>query len=464
MRKNKNNYAVWSSRIKKQTSNNFKKIGSSINIDKRLYKEDIQGSIAHTEMLYKQKIISLKVKAKILWGLNRIKNEIDKKKFKFDISKEDIHMNIESRLFELIGDDAGFLHTARSRNDQVLTDLKIWMKNSVNEIDKLLIKIIKSLTHNAEKNIKTVLPGFTHLKNAQPISLAHYFMSCVEMFIRDRKRFKNSLENLNENPLGVCAISGTSFNIDRWYTTKKLKFKKPTNNSVDTVSDRDFVLDFLYNVSLCSMHISRISEELIIWNSDQFNFIKLKDNLVTGSSIMPQKKNPDTLEYLRGKTGMSYGSLLSMLTILKGLPLSYFKDLQDDKELVFNSFDILKNSLLIFDEVLKGLIINKSEMLNAANVGYTTATDLADNIVKNLNVTFREAYQITSKIVNFAERSNLSFEELNLEQIKNIDKRLNKEILELAKLHNSVNSKKSYGGTSFENVKKMINKLKKEIK
>ena len=464
MRKNKNNYAVWSSRIKKQTSNNFKKIGSSINIDKRLYKEDIQGSIVHTEMLYKQKIISLKVKAKILWGLNRIKNEIEKKKFKFDIFKEDIHMNIESRLFELIGDDAGFLHTARSRNDQVLTDLKIWMKNSVNEIDKLLIKVIKSLTHNAEKNIKTVLPGFTHLKNAQPISLAHYFMSCVEMFIRDRKRFKNNLENLNENPLGVCAISGTSFNIDRWYTTKKLKFKKPTNNSVDTVSDRDFVLDFLYNVSLCSMHISRISEELIIWNSDQFNFIKLKDNLVTGSSIMPQKKNPDTLEYLRGKTGMSYGSLLSMLTILKGLPLSYFKDLQDDKELVFNSFDILKNSLLIFDEVLKGLIINKSEMLNAANVGYTTATDLADNIVKNLNITFREAYKITSKIVNFAERTNLSFEELNLEQIKNIDKRLNKEILELVKLHNSVNSKKSYGGTSFENVKKMINKLKKEIK
>ena len=464
MRKNKNNYAVWSSRIKKQTSNNFKKIGSSINIDKRLYKEDIQGSIVHTEMLYKQKIISLKVKAKILWGLNRIRNEIEKKKFKFDISKEDIHMNIESRLFELIGDDAGFLHTARSRNDQVLTDLKIWMKNSVNEIDKLLIKVIKSLTNNAEKNIKTVLPGFTHLKNAQPISLAHYFMSCVEMFIRDRKRFKNNLENLNENPLGVCAISGTSFNIDRWYTTKKLKFKKPTNNSIDTVSDRDFVLDFLYNVSLCSMHISRISEELIIWNSDQFNFIKLKDNLVTGSSIMPQKKNPDTLEYLRGKTGMSYGSLFSMLTILKGLPLSYFKDLQDDKELVFNSFDILKNSLLILDEVLKGLIINKSEMLNAANIGYTTATDLADNMVKNLNITFRQAYKITSKIVNFAERTNLSFEELNLEQIKNIDKRLNKEILELAKLNNSVNSKKSYGGTSFENVKKMINKIKKEIK
>ena len=464
MRKNKNNYAVWSTRIKKQTSSTFKNVGSSINIDKRLYKEDIKGSVVHTEMLYKQKIISIKTKDKILWGLNRIKNEIEKKKFKFDISKEDIHMNIESRLFELIGDDAGFMHTARSRNDQVLTDLKMWMKVSVNEIDKLLLRVIKSLLNNAHKNIKTILPGFTHLKNAQPISLSHYFLSCVEMFNRDKRRFKNSYDSLNENPLGVCAISGTSFKIDRWYTTKKLKFSKPTNNSIDTVSDRDFVLDFLYNVAVCTMHISRISEELIIWNSDQFNFIKLKDNLVTGSSIMPQKKNPDTLEYLRGKTGVSYGSLISMLTIMKGLPLSYFKDLQDDKELVFNSFDTLKNSLLIFDEVLKGLIINKSEMLNAASKGYITATDLADSMVKNLNITFRESYKITSKVVNFAERLNLSLEDLNLDQMKDIDKRLNNEILEQTKLKNSVNSKKSYGGTSFENIKKMINKLKKEIK
>ncbi len=464
MRKNKNNYAVWSARITKPTSINFRNIGSSINVDKRLYKEDIKGSIAHTEMLYKQKIISLKVKDKILWGLNRIKNEIDKKKFKFDISKEDIHMNIESRLFDLIGEDAGFLHTARSRNDQVLTDLKLWMKDSTNEINNLLIKVIKTLINNAQKNIKTVLPGFTHLKNAQPISLAHYFMSCVEMFKRDKIRFNNSLQSLNENPLGVCAISGTSFKIDRWYTTKKLKFRKPTNNSIDTVSDRDFVLDFLYNVSICSMHISRISEEMIIWNSDQFNFIKLKDNLTTGSSIMPQKKNPDTLEYLRGKTGFSYGSLISMMTIVKGLPLSYFKDLQDDKELVFKSFDTLKNSLILFDEVLKGLIINKLEMLKTAGKGYTTATDLADNIVKNLNITFREAYKITSKIVNLAEKLNLTFEELNIDQIKSIDKRLNYEILEQAELKNSVNSKKSYGGTSFENIRKMINKLKKEIK
>ena len=373
-------------------------------------------------------------------------------------------MNIENRLFELIGNDAGYLHSARSRNDQVVTDLKLWLKNSTGEIDSLLLKLIKSLIKISEKNIFSIMPGFTHLKNAQPISLAHYFLSNVEMFKRDRLRFSSNMKSLNQNPLGAGAFSGTSFNIDRWYTTKKLKFEEPTNNSIDTVSDRDFVLDFLYNVSICSMHISRISEELIIWNSDQFNFIKLKDNLVTGSSIMPQKKNPDTLEYLRGKAGVNYGSLISMLTIVKGLPLSYFKDLQDDKELVFKSFDTLKNSLLIFDEVLKGLIINKNVMLQAANRGYTTATDLADNMVKNLKITFRESYKITSKIVNLAEKLNLSLEELKLDQVRNIDKRLNNQILEEASIKNSVNSKKSYGGTSFENIKKMINKLKKEIK
>ena len=464
MGKNKNNYAVWSTRIKKQTSNNFKKVGASINIDKRLYKEDIRGSMVHTDMLYKQKIISLKVKEKILWGLNRIKNEIDKKKFKFDISKEDIHMNIESRLFELIGDDAGFLHTARSRNDQVLTDLKIWMKDSVNEIDKLLVRIIKNLINNAEKNLKTVVPGFTHLKNAQPISLAHYFMSCVEMFNRDKKRFKNSLESLNENPLGVCAISGTSFKIDRWYTTKKLKFSKPTNNSIDTVSDRDFVLDFLYSSSICSMHISRIAEELIIWNSDQFKFISLKDNIVTGSSIMPQKKNPDTLEFLRGKTGSIFGNLFSMLTIVKGLPISYFKDLQDDKDLVFRSFDNLKNCLIIFDEVINGVIVNKKVMLDAAKIGFTTATDFADALVKNMNFSFREAYLLTAKVVNFAEKKNLALNEIGHEDLKRIVPKISPEVMKNLDLRNSVNSKKSYGGTSFENIKKMIRKHKKEIK
>ena len=341
MAKNKNNQAIWNTRIKKQTSNLFQRVGNSIDVDKRLFKEDIMGSIAHVEMLFKQKIISFKIKNKIIYGLNKIEKEISKNKFEFNKKYEDIHMNIEKRLFQIIGEEAGYIHTARSRNDQVITDLKIWMRNSTKTIDYSLDKIVKTILKVAEKNIETVMPGFTHLKNAQAISLGHYLMAFVEMFTRDKKRFSNNLECLNENPLGVSALTGTSFNIDREYTTKKLGFKKPTNNSLDTISDRDFVLDYLYSCSVCSTHISRIAEELIIWNSDGFNIIKLNDKVVTGSSIMPQKKNPDLLEYLRGKSGSVYGNLFSMLTILKGLPLSYFKDLQDDKEIVFKTNDIL---------------------------------------------------------------------------------------------------------------------------
>ena len=290
MVKNKNNQTIWGNRIKNKNSSFFQKISTSIDIDKRLYEEDIAGSIVHTEMLFKQKIISFKTKNKIIYGLNKIKKEISNKKFEFSKKYEDIHMNIEKRLFEIIGEEAGFVHTGRSRNDQVITDLKIWIRSAIIDINSNINKIIKSSLKLAEKNIYTVMPGFTHLKNAQPISFAHYLMAYVEMFYRDKNRFKNSLESLNENPLGVAALSGTSFNIDRDFTTKKLGFKKPTNNSIDTVSDRDFVLDFLYNISVCSMHISRISEELIIWNSEAFNLINLSDKVVTGSSIMPQKK------------------------------------------------------------------------------------------------------------------------------------------------------------------------------
>jgi argininosuccinate lyase len=287
-------------------------------------------------------------------------------------------------------------------------------------------------------------------------------MAYVEMFNRDKKRFKNNLYNLDENPLGVAALAGTSFNIDRNFTTKKLGFKRPTNNSIDTVSDRDFVLDFLYCASICSMHISRIAEELIIWNSDGFNLINLSDKIVTGSSIMPQKKNPDLIEYLRGKSGITYGNLFSMLTILKGLPLSYFKDLQDDKELIFQSYDTLLNCLKIFDEVLRNISPNKKRMIDLANSGYITATDLADYLVKNNSMSFRKAYQITASIVNFAEKKRKKLNELSLEEFKKIEPTLTADVLDVLNLKNSVNSKKSYGGTSFENIKKMILKYKKK--
>ena len=464
MRKNKNNQAIWNTRIKKKTSSIFQKVGSSLNIDKRLFKEDIAVSIAHVEMLFKQKIISFKIKNKIIWGLNKIRNEIIKKKFIFNPEYEDIHMSIEKRLFEIIGEDAGYVHTGRSRNDQIITDFKLWLRSSTTEVINLLNSSIKIIIKNAEKNIETIMPGFTHLKNAQPISFSHYLLAYVEMFKRDKNRFKNNIENLLENPLGSAALSGTSFNIDRNYTTKKLKFKQPTNNSIDTVSDRDFVIDFLYAISVCSIHISRLAEEFIIWNSDAFGLIKLNDKIVTGSSIMPQKKNPDSLEFLRGKTGNAFGNLFSMLTILKGLPLSYFKDLQDDKELAFKSFDQIKYSIIILNEILNNFTANKKRMLELSKVGYTTATDLADYIVRELNFPFRKAYQITSKIVNYAESKNKTLDQLNIKELRNIEPKLNEDVLKVFNLRNSIKSKKSYGGTSFENIKKMINKYKKELK
>ena len=461
MTKNKNNQPIWSSRIKKNSNNLFRKVGGSLDIDKRLFNEDISASIVHTEMLFKQKIINSKIKNKIVWGLNRIRNEIIKKKFPFDKNLEDIHMNIEKRLFDLIGEDAGFTHTARSRNDQVITDFKIWLKKSTYEITKTLDALISTILKVADKNIKTVMPGFTHLKNAQPISFAHYMMAYVEMFKRDKKRFKNNLDALNENPLGVAALSGTSFNIDRNFTTKKLNFSKPTDNSIDTVSDRDFVLDFLYACSACSIHISRIAEEFIIWNSDAYNLIHLNDKIVTGSSIMPQKKNPDPLEYLRGKTGSSFGNLFSMLTILKGLPLSYFKDLQDDKELVFKSYDQLKISLSLLNDIFKNFSVNKKEMLSLANKGYLTATDLADYMVRELNYPFRKSYLQTTKIINFAERNGKSLSDLTINEINKVEPKLKSDVLKIFDLNYSINSKTSHGGTSFGNIKKMIRRYKK---
>ena len=462
MSKNKNNQAIWGNRIKKNTSSIFQKVGNSIDVDKRLYKEDIIGSIAHVEMLFKQKIITFKIKNKIVYGLNKIKKEITNKKFEFNKKYEDIHINIEKRLFEIIGEDAGFIHTARSRNDQVITDLKIWMKSSTKEINVLLDTIIKSVIKAAEKNIYTLMPGFTHLKNAQPVSFGHYLMAYVEMFKRDKNRFINNLDSLNENPLGVAALTGTSFNIDRNYTTKKLGFTKPTNNSIDTISDRDFVLDFLYSISVCAMHISRIAEELIIWNSDAFKLINLSDKVVTGSSIMPQKKNPDLLEFLRGKSGIIYGNLFSMLTVLKSLPLSYYKDLQDDKEIVFKSNDTLQNCLKILDEILKNFTPNKKQMIELANTGYLTATDLADYLVKNHSMPFRKAYKVTANIVNFAEKKKKNLDQLTLAELKKIEPKLSNDVLKVFDLKNSVNSKKSYGGTSFDNIKKMILKYKRK--
>ena len=457
------NKTIWSNRFKNKTSQSFQKIGSSIHIDKRLYEQDIAASIVHTQMLMKQKIIKSDDGNKIINGLKKIKALIDKGSFEFKEKYEDIHLNIEKALFEIIGPSAGFLHTARSRNDQVVTDFKLWIKKASNEIIKDISVVMKNIIKKAEKNTDTVMPGLTHLKNAQPISFAHYLLSYYEMLKRDKKRFGNNLELLDECPLGSAALSGTSYKIDRTYTAKKLGFKKPTDNSMDSVADRDFAIDFLYASAVCSMHLSRLAEDFIIYNSDAFNLISFNDNMLTGSSIMPQKKNPDPAELIRGKVGINYGKLNAMLTIMKGLPMSYFKDMQDDKELVFSGYDTLKNTLTMSAELINSLNANKTNMLFMANQGYTTATDFADYLVKHKNLSFRESYVISAKLVNYAEKNKKMLSELNLEEIKKFYKDLDKNVLKVFDVKNSMNMKKSHGGTSVINVKSMIKKYKKEI-
>jgi len=461
--KNKNK-TVWSARFSNATSKNFEKIGASIDIDKRLFEEDILGSVIHVQMLAKQKIIDRKRGNRIVKGLKKIRNEIRKNKFYFNKKYEDIHLNIEKRLFEIIGDDAGYLHIARSRNDQVITDFKLWIKKSSNEIIKKLNIVIKSFLKKSEENVHTIMPGFTHLKNAQPISFAHYLLAYVEMFKRDKKRFSNNIEYINLCPLGVGALAGTSYKIDRNFTSKKLGFKNPTSNSIDTVSDRDFALDFLSSASICAMHITRLAEEIIIWNSDIFKLIKIDDKMLTGSSIMPQKKNPDPAELIRGRAGKNFGALFAMLTTMKGLPLSYYKDMQEDKVLVFNSYDTLLESLTIVDELIKNIKPLKERMLFLSREGHTTATDFADYLVQNNNFSFREAYKVSAKLVNYAEKNKKKLDELSFNEVRKMNNKLDSNVMKVFNVKNSVNSKTSYGGTSIKNIKKMISKLKKEFK
>ena len=458
------NKTIWSNRFENKTSLSFQKIGSSVHIDKRLYEQDIAASIVHTQMLTKQKIINSKDGTKIINGLKKIKSLIDKGNFEFKDKFEDIHLNVEKKLFEMIGPSAGFLHTARSRNDQVVTDFKLWIKKASKEILKDITLVMKNIIKKAEKNTDTVMPGLTHLKNAQPISFAHYLLSYYEMLKRDKNRFENNIKLLDECPLGSAALSGTSYKIDRTYTSKKLGFKKPTDNSIDSVSDRDFAIDFLYASAVCAMHLSRLAEDFIIYNSDAFNLISFNDSMLTGSSIMPQKKNPDPAELIRGKVGINYGKLNAMLTIMKGLPMSYFKDMQDDKELVFDGHDTLKNTLTLSAELINSVKPNKGIMLLMANKGYTTATDFADYLVKVKKLSFRESYAISSKLVNFAEKNKKMLSDLTLEEIKKIYKDLDKSVLKVFDVKNSMNLKKSFGGTSESNVKSMIKKYKKEAK
>ena len=452
---------IWGGRFTGTPSDLMRKINASISFDKRLYNEDIDGSLAHVKMLAKQKIVTKDELEKITEGLKIIREEINQGKFKFDNNLEDIHMNIEARLRKLIGPQAGKLHTARSRNDQIATDLRMWTKKAIMSLIEEIQNIQKALINKAELNIDTIMPGFTHMQIAQPITFGHYLMAYVEMFGRDLSRYNDCLKRLDENPLGSAALAGTSFPIDRFETTKTLDFNKPTTNSIDAVSDRDFIVEFLSITSLTSIHLSRLSEEIIIWSSDLFNFIKLTDDFTTGSSIMPQKRNPDAAELVRGKSGRILGSLVSILTILKGLPLSYSKDLQEDKEGLFDAFDSIHLMLLATKGMISSLIVNKSSMLSSLNNGFPTATDLADILVKTLNIPFREAHLISGKAVKIAEKMKCKLEEIPIRAFQKIEQRINKDIIDALSIEKSVNSKTSYGGTAPKEVKKQINKARK---
>ncbi len=431
-------------------------INSSIDIDQRLYKEDITGSIAHARMLGKQKIINKKEQSAIVSGLKAIERDIEKNKVVFSKKLEDIHMNIESLLFKKIGKVAGKLHTARSRNDQVVTDLKLWVKKESKILDSELKKFQRTLINIATKNTETIMPGYTHLQIAQPITLAHHVLAYVEMISRDRTRLEDCLYRLNENPLGAAALAGTSFPIDRKYTSKELGFREPTKNAMDTVSDRDFVIEFLFVLSLIAVHLSKIAEEIVLWSNQQFDFINLPDDLSTGSSIMPQKKNPDGAELVRGKTSIIISNLNTMLNIIKGLPLSYSKDLQDDKQITFNSYDNVSLCIKVMNEILSKSTFNKTRMKELIDNSNATATDLANWLVQKLRYSFRDAYIVTGKIVSYCSKQNRNIDSLSLDELKKFDKNITADAKKVLSATNSVKSKSSFGGTAPEITKKMI--------
>lgn len=458
-----NDNTVWGKRMKHKTNNILQDVNASINIDKALYNEDIDASIIHCKMLSKQKIISPKVSKKIVLGLNKIRNEIIRKKFKFSKKYEDIHLNIENRLFQIIGSDAGYLHIARSRNDQVTTDFKLWIIKSSKILKENIKNLILELIKLSKKNINVIMPGFTHLKNAQPVLFAHYMLAYVEMFKRDIIKLDNLIRNTSENPLGSGALAGTSLKIDRNFTTKKLNFNKPTSNSMDAVSDRDYALEFMFVCSINAMHLSRFAEEIIIWNSDIAKMISIKDDMLTGSSMMPQKKNPDSAEIVRGKTAMIISNLNSLFIIMKALPLSYFKDMQDDKKLVFDCNENLIKNLKLTRNLIKAIKPNKKKMYEYALNGFTTATDFAEYLV-NKGLSFRDAHKKSAQLVNIAEKMNLTLNELQFDDIKKVCKQIDKDVMKIFDISNSVNSKKSFGGTSKINVIKMLNKSEKEMR
>jgi argininosuccinate lyase len=439
-------------------------INVSIGFDKRLADQDIRGSQAHAHMLAAQKIITKKDNAAIQKGLKQILAEINDGSFPFRDEYEDIHLNVEARLNELIGDASGRLHTARSRNDQVATDFRLWVRDSLDAFDLQFTKLQKALLKQAEQHADTLMPGFTHLQSAQPVTFGHHMMAYMEMFARDRARFADCRKRLNESPLGAAALAGTPYPIDRKDTASRLGFDRPMANSLDAVSARDFALEALSSASICATHLSRLAEEIVIWTSAQFSFVKLSDKFTTGSSIMPQKRNPDAAELVRAKVGRIVGANTALTIVMKGLPLAYSKDMQEDKQPVFDAFDALDLALAAMTGMVLDLKPNKPVLKKAAGAAYSTATDLADWLVRLLGMPFREAHHTTGAIVALAEKHGKALHELSLSDMKTIEPKITDDVFNVLSPEASIASRVSYGGTAPSNVKKQVRRWKSRLK
>ncbi len=450
---------MWEGRFHKETNKLLEKFNASITFDKRMYEEDIKGSIAHSRMLSKQGIISSEEQKEIENGLLLIKNEIENGTFEFKIEDEDIHMSIEKRLTEIIGAVAGKLHTARSRNDQVALDVRMYVRKEAKKIKELLINFENVILNLSEKYEDIIIPGYTHLQRAQPILFSHHLMAYFQMFKRDITRIDDFLERSDEMPLGAGALAGTTFDLDRHFVAKELGFSKPTENSLDSVSDRDFIIELGMIISVISMHLSRFSEEIIIWCTSEFSFVNLDDAFATGSSIMPQKKNPDIAELVRGKTGRIYGNLMAILTTMKALPLAYNKDMQEDKEGIFDSIDNIKLCIEIFYSMLNTVTVNKEKIFDSMKYGFLNATDVADYLAKH-GVPFRQAHKIVGEIVSYCENKKIAIEDMTLSEFQNFSEIFKDDIQNEITIENCVNKRNSFGGTSIQNVKMQIKNAK----
>ncbi|WP_434290189.1 argininosuccinate lyase [Celeribacter sp. SCSIO 80788] len=459
----KKSNAMWGGRFAAGPDAIMEAINASIDFDKRLASQDIAGSRAHAAMLAKQGILTDTDAEAIREGLLTVLSEIERGEFVFSTALEDIHMNVESRLKEIIGDAAGRLHTARSRNDQVATDFKLWVRDQIDGAVSGLEALIRALIAQAEKGADWVMPGFTHLQTAQPVTWGHHMMAYVEMFGRDMSRFKDARVRMNESPLGSAALAGTGFPIDRHMTAEALGFDRPTANSLDAVADRDFALEFLSCASICAMHLSRFAEELVIWSSAQFRFVALSDRFSTGSSIMPQKKNPDAAELIRAKIGRIFGANVALMTVMKGLPLAYSKDMQEDKEQVFDAADNLMLALAAMTGMVSDMTAKVDNLRAAAASGFSTATDLADWLVREAGLPFRDAHHVTGALVAMAEKKGVDLPDLSLEEMKSVHEAITEGVYDVLTVENSVASRTSYGGTAPAQVRAQIARWKEVL-